>query len=514
VTAPTPLSSGGPATPGPRAARPRRHGRQDTRWDLEYGRDVWRLHELGIDDRQLAHIRFDGIAQPWLKALAKRWARWRLATGQVAAAAALGTRAVARFGEFLASSAAGVDRLDQVHREVLERYLAHLHAELGGRVTHRHMIGQLNLFFTAIRQHGWDDTLPTTAMFFPEDVPRQGQWLPRALSEHVMAQLENPDNLARWNNPDHRLITLILMRCGLRITDALGLSPDCISRDADRAPYLRYYNHKMRREALVPIDEELEKLIVERGIRAQERWPHGTPRLFPKVHDNPDGSRPMDGSTYRKSPHRWLKRCDIRDEYGQRVHLTPHQWRHTFGTRLINRDVPQEVVRRILDHDSHQMTAGYARLSDTTIRRHWDAARKVNIKGEAVILDPDGPLAEAAWAKQRVGRATQALPNGYCALPVVKTCPHANACLTCPMFITTPQFLAQHRQHRQQVVQIISAAEARGQQRLAEMNHQVLHNLDRIITVLEEDGHTDQDTNPRFKGSLQHRLVGSRVAVR
>jgi hypothetical protein len=112
-----------------------------------------------------------------------------------------------------------------------------------------------------------------------------------------------------------------------------------------------------------------------------------------------------------------------------------------------------------------------------------------------VILDPDGPLAEAAWAKQRVGRATQALPNGYCALPLVKTCPHANACLTCPMFITTPEFLAQHRQHRQQVVQIISAAEARGQHRLAEMNHQVLHNLDLIITVLDDDGHTDQDNN-------------------
>ncbi|MET8053316.1 tyrosine-type recombinase/integrase [Streptosporangium sp. NPDC005286] len=49
---------------------------------------------------------------------------------------------------------------------------------------------------------------------------------------------------------------------------------------------------------------------------------------------------------------RWLRRCDIRDEQGRPVHLTPHQWRHTLGTRLINRDVPQEVVRRILDHDS------------------------------------------------------------------------------------------------------------------------------------------------------------------
>ena len=168
------------------------------------------------------------------------------------------------------------------------------------------------------------------------------------------------------------------------------------------------------------------------------------------------------------------------------MHLTPHQWRHTLGTRLINRDVPQEVVRRILDHDSPQMTAHYARLHDTTVRRHWEAARKVDIQGHVVVIDPDGPLAEAAWAKQRLGRVTQALPNGFCGLPVQQTCPHANACLTCPMFVTTPQFLPQHRSHRQQIV---TAAEARGQARLVEMNQQVLTNLDRIITTLDDDPH-------------------------
>ena len=54
------------------------------------------------------------------------------------------------------------------------------------------------------------------------------------------------------------------------------------------------------------------------------------------------------------------------------------------------------------------------------------------------------------------------------------------------MFITTPQFLPQHRDHRQQIVQIISAAEARGQARVAEMNQQVLANLDNIITGLQD----------------------------
>ena len=76
------------------------------------------------------------------------------------------------------------------------------------------------------------------------------------------------------------------------------------------------------------------------------------------------------------------------------------------------------------------MTGHYARLHGTTVRRQWEAARKVDIHGATVTLDPAGPLADAAWAKQRLGRATQALPNGYCGLPVQQSCPHANALLT------------------------------------------------------------------------------------
>ena len=150
-----------------------------------------------------------------------------------------------------------------------------------------------------------------------------------------------------------------------------------------------------------------------------------------------------------------------------------------------NRDVPQEIVRRILDHDSPQMTSHYARLHDDTVRRHWEAARKIDITGRTVTYESDGPLADAAWAKQRLARATQALPNGYCGLPLQRSCPHANACLTCPMFLTTSEFLPQHHAQRQQTLELITAAEARGHQRLVEMNRTVLSNLDTIIDTLE-----------------------------
>jgi hypothetical protein len=271
-----------------------------------------------------------------------------------------------------------------------------------------------------------------------------------------MAQVERPSNLDRWDSPAFRVVTLVLVRCGLRVTDALRLKADCVVTDAEGAPYLRYMNHKMKREALVPIDEELHAEVVAQRGRASP-----SALLFPRPLKNPDGRFPSTSVTYRAALYRWLQRCDVRDEHGRPVHLTPHQWRHTLGTRLLNRDVPQEVVRRLLDYDSAEMTGHYARLHDTTVRRHWEAARKVDVTGKTVAIDQDGPLVEAAWARKRLDWATQALPNGFCGLPVQKACPHANACLACPMFLTTVQFLSEHRQHREEVCKIELQAENR-----------------------------------------------------
>jgi integrase len=454
-------------------------------WDVEYPRDTWRLRNLGIND-PIAHVRFGGIPQQWLKDLAKRWCRWRLATGLSAGLPARGARVLTHFGTWLAGQDENAG-IEAVTRPLLERYLAALHAEFGGRKLQREHIENLNGFLTAVRQHEWDPGLPASAMIFPEDYPKRGEKLPRALAEHVMAQIEDPANLDRWDDPSRRLITLILIRCGLRIGDACKLPSGCIVYDGGGQPYLRYYNHKMKREALVPIDDELVTAISRQRQQNTGRWPGGTPVLFPRPTKNIDGTVPADGGAYRGGLRRWLASCDIRGQDGSPIRLTPHQFRHSLGTTLINRDVPQHVVQKILDHETPEMTAHYARLSDTTVRRHWEAARKVNARGQTVSLDPAGPLAEAAWAKQQLSRATQALPNGYCQLPAVKTCPHANSCLTCPMFLTTAEFLPQHHAQRKQTLQIITAAEANGHTRLAEMNRQVAGNLDNIITALEAD---------------------------
>ena len=91
-------------------------------------------------------------------------------------------------------------------------------------------------------------------------------------------------------------------------------------------------------------------------------------------------------------------------------------------------------------------------------------ARKVNTKGETVTIDPNRPLAEANWAKQWLGRVTQGLAQRLLRASDPNDVSARRCCLTCPMFVTTTEFLPPHRDHRQQVLQIISGANARGHQ--------------------------------------------------
>jgi hypothetical protein len=168
------------------------------------------------------------------------------------------------------------------------------------------------------------------------------------------------------------------------------------------------------------------------------------------------------------------------------VRVTAHEFRHTVGTRMINNEVSMDTVQRMLDHASPEMTARYTTIEDQTLRREWERfQQRNNIAGELVPL-PAGPvMSDAAWALENLARAKRTLPNGYCGLPLQQTCPHPNACLTCHSFLTTAEFLPQHRDQLGRTEQLIAAAEADGRQRLVEMNEPVRLNPIRVIDGLE-----------------------------
>jgi hypothetical protein len=189
----------------------------------------------------------------------------------------------------------------------------------------------------------------------------------------------------------------------------------------------------------------------------------------------------------------------LRDEAGQPVIVTGHQFRHTLGTRLINSGVPQHVVQKLLGHASPHMTSHYAKVHDTTIREAFDRyqAQRVNISGQRIGYDPDAPTASAEWVKHNLNRVRDSLPNGYCTRPAQQDCPHPNACLTCPDFQTTPVFLQIHRRQAATNSRLIAQADANGQQRLAENLRRVQASLDRIIPALEALKNDGPGDDPR-----------------
>jgi integrase len=115
----------------------------------------------------------------------------------------------------------------------------------------------------------------------------------------------------------------------------------------------------MKREAVVPIGTGLAETIAGHQGAVRGQFPDAE-HLFLRSRNNPLGRHPYSKGTFGKHLKAWLDTCQVHDELGRRVHVTAHQWRHTYATRLINAGVPQEVVRRLLDHSSHQMTARVA----------------------------------------------------------------------------------------------------------------------------------------------------------
>jgi len=453
--------------------------------DLEqlYAADQWRAGDLGVAaDRSKQTVNFARISQLWLRQAAKRWARHRLAVNCAYGTVVSGVLALKRFSAFLDSCQPTVTGPGDIDRAVVERYLAWLTtlplAESSKTMSRMFLRG----FLEENRRHRWLETINADAVLYHDELSSRHQSLPRFLSEPVMAQLESEANLARLL-PRYRHLVIVIAETGLRAGEACTLVFEPIVADSAGWSCLRFYSPKMRTEQLVPLSARAVEAIRAQQHHVNQTRPGGSPWLFPAA----DPAQPQGYTRFRDVFACWQRRIGLHDESGQAVHVTPHQLRHTFGTRLINEGVPQHVIQRLLGHASPRMTDVYAHLHDATLRAEFEryCQTRVDIDGRLLGFDPDALTADAEWVKHKLARIRDSLPNGYCGRPPQQDCPHPNACLTCPQFQTTIEFLPVHRQQKAVTVELIDAADAAGRQRLAANHRRVAANLDKIITTLE-----------------------------
>jgi len=453
--------------------------------------DTWPTDQLDVDTRwahqPVRRIYFSEIDPLWLRELVKRWARWRLMSATKSPASiSCSTSSIRRFCRWTESSGIALAGPAAITRDVLERYRADVFLLDRSPGRKSGLLTDLKVFLDDVRLHEGVVGLPSNATYYRGEIPRDRSWLPRFIDEFVMGQLETDAALDQLPDLTTRTAVRILIETGLRSVDCLRLPFDPVTVDQAGAPYLKYFNHKLSREAIIPISQRLVEQIRRQQKDLTERFGTAPPLLLPRVRANLDGTVAFSSGTLNRRLGEWLARCEVRDATGQPVKVTAHRFRHTVGTRMINNEVPIDTVQRMLDHATPQMTARYATIKDQTLRREWERYQdRINVLGQVVRLDPDGPLGDAAWAKENLSRAKQTLPNGYCGLPLQQTCPHPNACLTCSSFLTTVEFLPQHREQLQRTDELITHAETDGRQRLVDMNTPVRLNLLRIIDGLQ-----------------------------
>ena len=456
--------------------------------EAEFAKDRWDATVLGIAVRRGRNIAvFSGIEQEWLREAVKDWGRFRLGAGySFTTIAAIGPT-MGRFSQFIATRPEIVDHQD-LTREVINDFLVWMATQHWAISTKSMTLTFVKVFLEWGRRHDTLPGLPAGAVIYEEEVSRPADQLPKFISEFVMAQLESEANLARIDNPSVRHLIIVLIETGIRGGDATSLPFNPIITDSTGWPCLRFDNVKVGIEQLIPLSAKAADTIRAQQDHVRTVWPDGTPWLFPGIFDNDDGAKQYAHGSLSGQLRGWQNKIDVRDEAGQPVRVHAHQFRHTVGTRLINAGVPQHVIQKLLGHASPRMTARYAEIHDSTIRDAFEAycKQRVNTSGDAVPYDPDHTTADAEWAKHNLSRVHDSLPNGYCGRPPQQDCPHPNACLTCPDFQTTPEFLDVHRQQSTVNKKLIARADANGQFRFAENLRQVQNSLDNIIPALEE----------------------------
>ena len=456
--------------------------------DGEWASDHWEAARLGIPARrEHGTARFDGISQPWLRDPVKRWSRFRLATGCAFTTIGAGALALTRFSRFLAACHPQARDASAITRPVLEDYISWLLTQGYSASTRALSLSMIRVFFDACHRHGWLPGLAAGATIYVEELPFHHDEIARFIPEFVMTQLESDEAISRIPLTTTRNLVIVLIETGLRGGDACNLPFNPVLTDSSGWPCLRFEAAKVRSQQLIPLSAKAAAAIGAQQDYVREHWPAGSPWLFPGIAGNDDGSRPYSHSTFTRQLAHWQRDIGLRDQAGQPVTVTGHQFRHTLGTRLINSGVPQHVVQKLLGHASPHMTGHYAKIHDATIREAFDRyqSQRIDISGQRTGYDPDAPTASAEWARHNLNRVRDSLPNGYCARPAQQDCPHPNACLTCPDFQTTPVFLQIHRRQAATNRRLIAQADAKGQQRLAGNLRRVQANLDRIIPALE-----------------------------
>ncbi len=376
---------------------------------VETEKDVWDLRTLGLainPTQTNYHLNFTLITQPWLRELAKEFMKYNMAVHSPGdCVAKLQTLRI--FSQFLVHHP--WCSIHTINRALIVEFIGYVGDLKGGIGWKNHVLVNLRTILETCAYHLNMQALPKERLILDEDLAKKPKAAPRDIPHEVLEQLR--EHLDSLPTTTLRMVT-ILLECGMRISELCTLPLDCLICDDKHEWYLRFYQMKGKQEHVIPLVEN--KVIGT--IQAQQEemravWGHACPYLFASSHSP---LRPHQQQSFRRSLNRWAMEQNICDRNKKLWRFQAHQFRHTVGMRLLNEDVPLDVISRLLGHHSLTMTQVYASVRGARLREVLERAslkrRTVNYRGQIVkgderANDPDAQLL-------RKGVRGQTLPVG------------------------------------------------------------------------------------------------------
>jgi integrase/recombinase XerD len=195
------------------------------------------------------------------------------------------------------------------------------------------------------------------------DAPKPGSYLPDVLAVEDVTRIldappaEDPTGIGVRD----RAILELLYGCGLRVSELVGLDTDRVSLESQQVRVIGKGNKERR----VPMGDEARERLHRYRSGPRERWTAGRPT--PAVFVGMRGTRLTREAVWRLTK-RWAEAAGVRER------VTPHTFRHSFATHLLEGGADLRVVQALLGHASISTTQLYTHLTGERVREVYERA--------------------------------------------------------------------------------------------------------------------------------------------
>lgn len=259
---------------------------------------------------------------------------------------------VREFASWLASEPGPGITLEKTAGENIRQYISSRIDPDGEQVitgrTQARILSSLRSFFGWLQTEGTITENPCDGI----DAPKIGRYLPAVLSVDEVNDIMNSVDQSKWGGVRDRAILELLYGCGLRVSEVSDVR---ISNVYLQEKFVRIVG-KGNKERVVPMGDPAAEAVT----------------AYLAVRPEPAGTDSEDILFLNRSG-RQLSRISVFNMVKKQAMLagitkeiSPHTFRHSFATHLIEGGADLRVVQEMLGHESILTTEIYTHLDSTT----------------------------------------------------------------------------------------------------------------------------------------------------